>query len=121
MDVIGAINQTFTSFDSQGNQVNDPYPTNFASGGFDLDAVALLFPQTVSLPEISHSNLFYPNPSKGQISFSPDIHSCKVYSLNGSLLYEYQEDLQTISLSSGTYILEMISAEEHIFEKLVVL
>ena len=31
-----------STFDSQGNPIYDPYPTNFAAGGFDLDAVAVL-------------------------------------------------------------------------------
>ncbi len=42
VDVVGAINPSFGSLDSLGNLVNDPYPTAFASGGFDLDAVAAL-------------------------------------------------------------------------------
>lgn len=40
VDVIGTVNDSFCSRDSKGRIVNDPYPTDFESGGFDLDAVA---------------------------------------------------------------------------------
>lgn len=42
IDVVGSINPSFGLTDSVGNLVNDAYPTAFASGGFDLDAVAVL-------------------------------------------------------------------------------
>ncbi len=41
-DVIGDINPLYASHDSLGNIINDPYSTPFPSGGFDLDAVAVL-------------------------------------------------------------------------------
>ncbi len=40
IDIIGSL--TLGSVDSLGNVVNDPYPTAFASGGFDLDAVGVI-------------------------------------------------------------------------------
>ncbi len=48
VDVVGRIdaapgNPAYTpSLDSQGNIINDPYPTAFASGGFDLDGIGVL-------------------------------------------------------------------------------
>ena len=38
IDVVG----DGSTFDSYGNPIYDPYPTEFPSGGFDLDAVAIL-------------------------------------------------------------------------------
>jgi hypothetical protein len=32
----------YASYDSQGHQINDPWPTNFPTGGFDLDAVGVI-------------------------------------------------------------------------------
>lgn len=40
VDVIGIVDPSLGSYDSQGNLVNDPYPTPYASSGFDIDAVA---------------------------------------------------------------------------------
>lgn len=42
VDVVGSIDPAYATFDSQGHKVNDPWPTAFASGGFDLDAVGVL-------------------------------------------------------------------------------
>ena len=42
VDVVGSIDAPFSTLDSLGNIVNDPWPTNFETGGFDLDAVAVL-------------------------------------------------------------------------------
>ena len=42
VDAIGSINPTYGSLDSLGNVINDPWPTPFATGGFDLDAVAVM-------------------------------------------------------------------------------
>ena len=42
IDVVGAIDPAFATHDSQGNIVNDPFPTPFNSGGFDLDGVAVI-------------------------------------------------------------------------------
>ena len=42
IDVVGSINEDYATYDSQGNMVNDPWPTPFSSSGFDLDAVAII-------------------------------------------------------------------------------
>jgi hypothetical protein len=44
-DVVGRIDTAggyVPALDSLGNAINDPYPTPFTSGGFDLDAVGVL-------------------------------------------------------------------------------
>ena len=42
VDVIGSVDSALGSRDHSGNIVNDPFPTNFASSGFDLDAVGAI-------------------------------------------------------------------------------
>jgi len=41
-DVIGSVTEPFMSYDSQGHIINDPFPTPFWTGGFDLDAVGVM-------------------------------------------------------------------------------
>jgi hypothetical protein len=50
-DVIGNINPALgpVTLDSQGNPINDPFPTDSTSSGFDLDAVGVI--HTLSTPE----------------------------------------------------------------------
>jgi hypothetical protein len=42
VDVVGSINPEYATYDCQGNPINDPWPTPFASGGMDLDAVGVI-------------------------------------------------------------------------------
>ena len=42
LDVVGSINPALGQQDSLSTLVNEPYPTAFASGGFDLDGVAVM-------------------------------------------------------------------------------
>ncbi len=42
IDVVGSIDPAFGSRDAEGRLINDPFPTPFPSGGFDLDAVGAL-------------------------------------------------------------------------------
>lgn len=42
IDVIGSINPLYAAHDAQGNIINDPWPTAFASSGFDLDAIGVM-------------------------------------------------------------------------------
>lgn len=42
IDVVGNIDSSYASYDDLGNIINDPWPTNFPQGGFDLDAVGVI-------------------------------------------------------------------------------
>lgn len=73
-DVVGSIDEAYASVDSQGNIINDPFPTNFNTGGFDLDAVAVLKDSTqVGVAEaisVTGKLTVYPNPVKGRAVIS---------------------------------------------------
>lgn len=65
IDVVGSINPLYATYDSDGNKVNDPYPTGFASGGFDLDAVGVinsLGPNGIGEPNTVNAFKAFPNP-----------------------------------------------------------
>lgn len=63
-DVVGSIDANYGTYDSFGRLINDPWPTEFGSCGFDLDAVALIDSSLVS--SISEQEKLtistYPNP-----------------------------------------------------------
>jgi hypothetical protein len=42
VDVVGSLQNAFCSRDAAGRKINDPWPTRFISGGFDLDAVGVI-------------------------------------------------------------------------------
>ena len=46
IDVVGDVKNGHGSRDSLGNWINDPWPTNFQTSGFDLDAVGIIHQAT---------------------------------------------------------------------------
>lgn len=78
IDVIGAVTGTATSQDSQGHIINDPWPTPFASSGFDLDAIGVIHAKPIGLNKL-HSEtctLKIKNPiSKQQMFHFLNSHS----------------------------------------------
>lgn len=68
IDVVGALEGAQVSRDSRGHKINDPYPTPFATGGFDLDAVGVFNSQnSVALAEFSPAILDWQLCSSQQI------------------------------------------------------
>lgn len=70
-DVGGCVASPFQSYDSQGHVINDPWPTPFDTGGFDLDAVGVIHDTTKFSPGdgSSTSILVSPNPASYSITF----------------------------------------------------
>lgn len=59
IDVVGCLNPAFGSLDAFGRLVNDPWPTNFPQGGFDLDAVMVInsnLPLNISKKELESNS-----------------------------------------------------------------
>jgi hypothetical protein len=91
IDVIGSIDAQFGSLDDSGDLINDPYPTEFDSGGFDLDAVAVINEAPAGINESFMRFSVSPNPTTGIIQ----IHSIeqgviRFYNVIGELLDEQE-------------------------------
>lgn len=65
IDVVGDIDPAYASYDSLGNIINDPWPTAFPSGGFDLDAVGVIH----SVPEPGCLAMLVPAAAAGFILY----------------------------------------------------
>lgn len=75
VDVIGSTGPQ-ASYDKDGRRINDPYPTNIPTGGFDLDAVGAFYmmgkwPATVGTPGRNNFSI-YPNPVADKLIISSD-------------------------------------------------
>lgn len=69
IDVVGSIDPLYGSYDSQGNIINDTYPTPFPSGGFDLDGIGVINELPLDLMTDKLVDLIViPNPSHGMFS-----------------------------------------------------
>ena len=112
VDVIGAISGNHVTTDQFGTIVNDPYPTPFESGGFDLEAVGIIN-GTLGLTDLAGLNISaFPNPATDriQITLAGEAH-LDLYSPEGRILFATNHFNSTnISLSGlavGSYHLQI--------------
>lgn len=116
-DVIGTIHPSFCTRDKNGRKINDPYPTPFPSGGFDLDALGImhhLYPTSTSISNKSNNISLYPNPASTTlyIETKEDILQVEIYSINGIRQpIEFEKNsssIQIANLPTGLYLLRVL-------------
>ena len=131
VDVVGAIDSTYGTRDHNSRLINDPWPTPFASCGFDLDAVGVINSRgALGIKDISETGVsIYPNPVRRggnfNVKLTENTGSIKLFNVSGQLINQWPctGGLQTISaatLSSGIYFLTIETAVNHFNSKLVV-
>ena len=89
IDVVGNIDLDYATFDTQDNPINDPYPTPFASGGFDLEAVGLINIGSSILNANQFENQkvkIYPNPANQKLNIINYLGEIEIYNNQGRLL-----------------------------------
>ena len=113
IDAIGSIQDSYATTDSQGHKVNDPWPTPFDTGGFDLDAVGVIHNKTASLADDRKviSVLIYPNPVSDKVMVSTNVLSgckLKISDVAGNVLIETEflmkADLDLSNFQDGIYL-----------------
>ncbi len=112
-DVIGSINDNYASLDQYGTKINDPYPTDFNSGGFDLDAVGVIHALPVSISEQNDLVKMYPNPA--QANFTVKAHfgeTIYIYDQLGTIvlqkkLIETTTQIDCKPLARGVYVVHI--------------
>ncbi len=127
IDVVGTINPEYATYDSNGNIVNDPYPTSFYSSGYDLDALAILNPSDGDgVEEVTTVNVsIKPNPVvKDLLIDSPTTFRYQLYNSNGLLVSEshIQKNNYHINMqdyTSGVYFLKILS-QNHVRTEVIV-
>lgn len=100
IDVIGAVSGHTTS-DQFGTIINDPYPTPFESGGFDLEAIGIIN-ATLGLDDLELLAVTaFPNPATDQVQINlAGKADLNLYSPDGRLLLTKDHlDSSTISLA----------------------
>ncbi len=115
IDVVGSIDPMFASFDSEGNIINDPFPTPFPSSGFDLDAVGVIHQGLAQITENETlKTQVYPNPTNDLIYIQTNFSECElsIFGLDGRVIYKSNLDQEISSLHlsnilshSGVYVL----------------
>lgn len=112
IDAIGAISGNHVTTDHFGTIINDPYPTPFESGGFDLEAIGIIN-GTLGITDLAILNInAFPNPATDQLQVTLAGEAfLHLYSSDGRLLLAMNHlDSTTISLNelaSGSYHLQV--------------
>lgn len=114
VDVVGAVNGAYGSVDTAGNLINDPYPTNFPIGGFDLDAVGVIHQYGLSASSFASGNgvSVYPNPVS-DVLFIKDNgnYSLTLTDITGKVLHTQRVATNTAipfnGYASGMYYLQL--------------
>ena len=135
IDVVGCINEDYAQYDSQGNIINDPWPTAFPSSGFDLDAIGVI--HNTNNPGINEQKLqdfnikLFPNPCKNEITITFNISQnlgIKILNPYGQEILAKEKFLHQgsgkINLSTddylpGIYLIHFFYKEISIVKKLI--
>lgn len=117
IDVVGSIDPQYGTYDQYGQIINDPYPTPFASSGFDLSGVAVLngwTPAAVRENPAERARIaVYPNPASDYCTIvcGGTMNVAYLYDISGKLVRTEQlNGSTTIDLSgleNGFYLLNV--------------
>ncbi|HIP32726.1 MAG TPA: T9SS type A sorting domain-containing protein [Crocinitomicaceae bacterium] len=125
IDAVGSIDPLYGTQDSQGNYVNDPFTTPFASSGFDLDAVGVINEGSLDLnEEIREQFSIFPNPTSDVVTIA--VNSPTTFSIidfKGQLIEKgFLEKEGVVNLtnhSAGVYIFKLSNSAGVFTSKLV--
>lgn len=124
IDVVGSIDENYGTPDSNGQMINDSYPTPFDTGGFDLQAVGVIhqgIPTSIPESEWQQINI-YPNPFDDYIvvdlPFADEVEVF-VYDLQGVLcLYSFDKQIDSSGLTKGVYLLRIKIGNQQMVKKI---
>jgi len=129
IDVVGSLDETYASYDYDGHKINDPYPSAFPSGGFDLNAIGVLNSNATAISNI-HDNLnaaIYPNPVKDKLHIEIKGEKetrYRIFDLAGKLYFkgkfQSHTELSIKNLAKGIYLLELQNDRGSAWEKVIV-
>jgi hypothetical protein len=127
IDVIGNINPDFASYDSEGNIINDAWPTPFATCGFDIDAVGVInLAQNIVVSQNNPYSIF-PNPAIDMISIEAnkeifvEITELSGRKLISKIVNPNDKQINISQLSAGIYFLIMNDTDKKYSQKIIVI
>jgi hypothetical protein len=110
VDVVGSLNSAYCSRDAAGRKINDPWPTPFPQGGFDLDAIGVIHssPATGLEEQTMQQDLVYPNPAEQGDIIHLAASTTEQWLLQtvsgGELMRGTSAEIESAALSPGLYV-----------------
>lgn len=124
VDVVGAIDE-YGCKDDSSHLINDPYPTDFPTGGFDLDAVGVLHQQPLLIENIEQEQVaVYPNPASEFLVFEcKELVWFQLCDIQGRILFSNEikskKQLDIRQLESGSYCVLFTNKEGRKWARMV--
>ena len=114
VDVVGSIDSKLGSKDSKGNIINDPWPTPFASSGFDLDAVGVIHQSLqMNTNHFSEAHCYFNQETRTMHFNHPSKEAFSLFSLEGKLIFQQQVQNREISIpakiANGIYVVKYLN------------
>ena len=124
VDVVGCIDPQYATYDSEGHPVNDPWPTPFASSGFDLDAVGVIHDlahQAIAENDTETISV-YPNPAHDKLFVNAEnIQRIDIYDVTGHMVMSSTENEINVSgLNPGMYFIRVNCGDEVYTERVII-
>lgn len=118
IDVVGSINPLYAQFDQYQTPINDPFPTAFPNGGFDLDAVGVIHQgdAITAIESVNGTNLLmYPNPCQDVVMIESgnfENTSYEIWDVYGKLMMSgtiqvQKNRIDIRHLASGIYSIKL--------------
>ncbi len=136
VDVVGDIDSAFARRDSRGQIINDPWPTPFWTGGFDLNGVGVIHeksgPDAVAYQQADKTFRIYPNPAGGKVVVEktgkqPEVpFRMAVYAFDGKTMVPYHSGKKITAFDvslwpNGLYVVKIFSGQGVFQRKLLVI
>ena len=122
IDVVGNISPEYATYDSEGHPVNDPWPTGFNTGGFDLDAIGVIHDLAHGVSSnASEAVSVYPNPVRDRLFVKGEnIQSIEVFNLVGQKILTAEEThIDLGDLNEGVYFLRVVFPSGTVTKRIV--
>ena len=122
-DVVGSINPAYGTRDSFHALINDPWPTAFPSGGFDLDAVGVIHESIVlSVTRLNQPVKLFPNPATDWLNVECDGPvTVELYNHSGTPeIYTSDKRISVMELPKGLYFVKLRTSSEVFFKKIII-
>jgi len=124
IDVVGNIDPQYATYDAFGHIVNDPWPTDFNTCGFDLTGVGVIHQKPVGIENHEMPQVFaYPNPCTSTLYIiNENAERIELYNMNGKLLEVVNDGDTHVTLNmqdypAGLYLLKVGNGVQKILKK----
>lgn len=117
-DVVGTLQRPFCTYDQMQRPINDPYPTPFPTGGFDIDGIAVMHQSNAMSTHVVNTSVkctLYPNPTLSELMIQSDkpVQRIEVMNVMGQCLIfnSSTSKIDLNALPAGIYVIRVIFNE----------